>query len=1538
MSANPQQKLSPKDFAARIRSKHPGAYDDVPDDQLTRRTLSRYPAYTDMVDLPDLDKPLDAETVSKEAHKYGLATTSGKRSAERNRAVGGAKHSYHLTGNAFDFAGPADKMKAFYDYMRDTYGGRMKEILHGTGDHRDHVHVAFGSEPSAPPAKAVPAKLPAVKAPAGKDTANRTKELDAQLADLSRKRQQFIQMGITDHLELAPIDKAIHDAEAERYKYQHGQLEALPPALVKETQHRAGLIGANEQARREEKEAQPSAFKTVSHAAEKSLEQATRPFAVASTAVAGLQRQVGDIINGNPGGGHDWKSLYEAVRRKAATGEDTPGYEQPVAELYRLAHEHYGGNANDAVFQLAHATLGAITDPVQYGAVEAVGRGVKGAFRKPASAAETAAGQARAVIAEAGKKQVFKETQPEAPFKPGETVYDRRGNPVEVIGNVGKKNVRVKTAVGTTEGPTWLFSRKAPVAVVSDVPAGAKNVTPKKPATREAQNAEAVRSPETQVRQTAGGGNLRRQGGEQESAVTTGQAAEKPVGKALLTDDEVKRTARSLGLPESEIQAAAQMSRAELETALKDTMREYDRALRAGKTAGEIFDAGLDTKSGLYKNLLERAGRRPEGAKAEAPLTRAGLTVPTATVDPLTALETARPAGVGEKPAAERQYGLSHRASEPAPDGGTTHLYDVKTPQGDTNMTVSISPDGRTAEIDWVGETGQKGDLGVKGVRGMLRELQREHPELEQVKGVRVSGVRGERPEGVTVNLKRQGGAENRLLDEGPPGALADRRFEMPAGEREQVQQAAEKFTAESPARFGVANKLVTQTEYADAVARLKAKLSGSTLRSGLDPELIADAARVGAYYLEAGARSFAAWSAKMADDLGDEIKPHLAEIWSAARAHLERAKSAPPGQKERSLPKTLEEHGIVGGEDRSYKPITNRATLEAAEQTISQRGVEGTLEWLKSAETPTAEHTATAIRLIDDLQDKAARMVESNPAEADRLMGQATEMAGKLSARLTSFGQAVQAVQVVERLHPARIVETAQRVMDRAHPGRRVPKETATEMVARARELRDANRELAEAKKTGDAGKTEAATKRVTESRKAIARQLESLDRWGRVKRSAGSLVSGLRSIKTSWDVSAPGRQGWVYSVLHPWSGLAKPFARQMKALGGIPDVETRWGRLQKRLGARDYKEMQAELFADPDAQEMIKFGSEMTGVGHDTPMAAREEPFRSNWAEKVPGVARSEQAFSTFLNYQRLQMYKTYKGWLTRFGMTPESHPQEYAGITRFINDGTGRGTLAGSPSLRGRIDPATFSDLVRKGGPEARQSMVRKIEQSPVATQGLFAYRWLKSRVNLLNPAYYVKLPKAARVIALAEMTRFVGTLGLTGYLASKLGAEVSLDPDSADFLKVVVGNTHYDLSGGFQNELRFFFRLLKTAQDRHNGGVVKKGGQWYDKAGNRVPGISDIALDFGRSKLAPVPAAAADYATGEMLDYDEQTGKRKPFSAGNEAVNLFEPMVERDLRDAWQVDRAKGVAKALPSIAGIGVQTYKPKVRRKKAFKR
>lgn len=72
------------------------------------------------------------------------------------------------------------------------------------------------------------------------------------------------------------------------------------------------------------------------------------------------------------------------------------------------------------------------------------------------------------------------------------------------------------------------------------------------------------------------------------------------------------------------------------------------------------------------------------------------------------------------------------------------------------------------------------------------------------------------------------------------------------------------------------ANVIFTEDAAAKARELLKRKLNGSTLNSGIDPEVMQAGITLAGYHIEKGARTFAAYAKAMVSDLGDVAKPYL--------------------------------------------------------------------------------------------------------------------------------------------------------------------------------------------------------------------------------------------------------------------------------------------------------------------------------------------------------------------------------------------------------------------------------------------------------------------------------------------------------------------------------------------------------------------------------------------------------------------------------------------------------------------------------------
>jgi hypothetical protein len=106
---------------------------------------------------------------------------------------------------------------------------------------------------------------------------------------------------------------------------------------------------------------------------------------------------------------------------------------------------------------------------------------------------------------------------------------------------------------------------------------------------------------------------------------------------------------------------------------------------------------------------------------------------------------------------------------------------------------------------------------------------------------------------------------------------------QTPAGQAEEakVQKARDEY--------GAKNKIVTADRAQQARELLAKKLKDSTtqLNSGLplDPETLKAAAELAAFHIEAGARSFADFSAKMIKEVGDQVKPYLTSLYNDVKA-----------------------------------------------------------------------------------------------------------------------------------------------------------------------------------------------------------------------------------------------------------------------------------------------------------------------------------------------------------------------------------------------------------------------------------------------------------------------------------------------------------------------------------------------------------------------------------------------------------------------------------------------------------------------------
>lgn len=154
-----------------------------------------------------------------------------------------------------------------------------------------------------------------------------------------------------------------------------------------------------------------------------------------------------------------------------------------------------------------------------------------------------------------------------------------------------------------------------------------------------------------------------------------------------------------------------------------------------------------------------------------------------------------------------------------------------------------------------------------------------------------------------------------------------------------------------SEKKFGSKNIIVTREQFKKDN---KAITDGNQLAFGLNPALLVKLVRVGTFYVEGGIREFNAWSAKMIEDLGERIRPHLQTIWDEVQK-TEVAKK--PVQKQKPVTKEVKRKPSKGkqkskstlakekGEelaaegvvtDDTYDPTENKVEREKAEAFVA--------------------------------------------------------------------------------------------------------------------------------------------------------------------------------------------------------------------------------------------------------------------------------------------------------------------------------------------------------------------------------------------------------------------------------------------------------------------------------------------------------------------------------------------------------------------------------------------------------------------------
>lgn len=396
-------------------------------------------------------------------------------------------------------------------------------------------------------------------------------------------------------------------------------------------------------------------------------------------------------------------------------------------------------------------------------------------------------------------------------------------------------------------------------------------------------------------------------------------------------------------------------------------------------------------------------------------------------------------------------------------------------------------------------------------------------------------------------------------------------------------------------------------------------------------------------------------------------------------------------------------------------------------------------------------------------------------------------------------------------------------------------------------------------------------------------------------------------RTIMASMDMSAPLRQG--IGLVH-----------RKEFWNALPDMFRAWG------SEDAYKAIQKGITDDPifkkrvtaDGQVKPSFaedvGLKLTDLNNFT---NREETMLSQIAEKIPGVRRSNRAYTAFLNKLRAD---TFKQMTQDFGVTTGTNMRNNVKVGReiadFVNNATGRGDLGKLESSAKALSTVLFSPRLIA----SRLGMMAK------GTQALF------------SPEVYMVSQPSVRREYLKSLAAIAGTAGTFTQLMRLGGATVETDPASSDFGKPKIGNTRIDPYGGFQQYIVLMQRLMPQL-DLSSVGLGEIGGKMkstttgreYDLANPQFgqSDKADVLNRFIRSKTNPI----INFGWGMMSAQKEISGEKmdvtNPNPFENAVAQRFLPMLMQDVYELINDEVTPPQAKALAtflSTFGMGSQTY------------
>lgn len=359
-------------------------------------------------------------------------------------------------------------------------------------------------------------------------------------------------------------------------------------------------------------------------------------------------------------------------------------------------------------------------------------------------------------------------------------------------------------------------------------------------------------------------------------------------------------------------------------------------------------------------------------------------------------------------------------------------------------------------------------------------------------------------------------------------------------------------------------------------------------------------------------------------------------------------------------------------------------------------------------------------------------------------------------------------------------------------------------------------------------------------------------------------------KAIVASLDDSAIGRQGIKILFTHPkiWlKNSAQTFVDIVKTFGG-KDV---------------MRAIKADVKSRPNAISGL-YKREGLAVG------ITEEMFPTSLPAKIPILGRifkaSEAAFTGFQHRTRADVFDKLVDVANKTGGDIE-------GLGKMVNSLTGHGSLGKAEST------------------------------ANIASFVFWSARFIKSNIDALTFSIFnSSMSPYVRKQAAMNTLKIIGGIATVLAIAKAVNPDsVDWDPRSANFGKIKISSTRFDVSGGMSSFAVLAARLKTQETKSSTSGNVRP----IDTGKFMEPTSGEVIADFFGNKLSPLVVATLKSQTWRKGGVDRFT--RKPVTGTDILDTLVTPFpIKTYFELKNHPDSADILASMLAEALGIGANTY------------